>query len=102
MRIFRLGPANISIVLTPKWRLARPKVSYRYHFLSFGRGSPVEGQDSKEFVVPPQSAQTIYIEGIHWQQTLPLVPGGVKVRVIVRDEATGKAGTLTLPVGDPR
>jgi VWFA-related protein len=62
----------------------------------------VEGQDSKEFVVPPQSAETIFIEGIHWEQTLPLVPGGVKVRVIVRDEATGKAGTLTLQVGDPR
>jgi VWFA-related protein len=62
----------------------------------------VEGRDSKEFVVPPQSAETIYIEGIHWEQALPLVPGGIKVRVIVRDEATGKTGTLTLPVGDPR
>jgi VWFA-related protein len=62
----------------------------------------VEGQDSKEFVVPTQSIETIYIEGIHWEQTLPLVPGGVKVRVIVRDEASGKAGTITLPVGDPR
>jgi VWFA-related protein len=61
-----------------------------------------EGQDSKEFVVPPQSAEMIFIEGIHWEQTLPLVPGAIKVRVIVRDEATGKTGTLTLPVGDPR
>ncbi len=62
----------------------------------------VEGQDSKEFVVPTQSLDSVYQEGIHWEQALPLVPGGVRVRVIVRDEATGKAGTLTLPVGDRR
>ena len=56
----------------------------------------VEGQDSKELVVPAK------LHDIHWEQTLLLVPGGVKVRVIVRDEATGKVGTLTLPIGDPR
>jgi VWFA-related protein len=60
----------------------------------------VEGQDLKEFVVPPESMETVYIEGIHWEQALPLVPAGVKVRVIVRDEATGKVGSLTVPVGD--
>jgi VWFA-related protein len=54
----------------------------------------VEGQDSKEVVVPAN------LHDFHWEQSLPLVPGGVKVRVIVRDEGTGKAGTLTLPIGD--
>ena len=29
---------------------------------------------------------------------MPLIPGGVKVRVIVRDEATGHTGTLTVLV----
>jgi hypothetical protein len=59
----------------------------------------VEGQDSKEFSVPTQSLDTSIMRGIHCEQTLPLVPGGVNVRVIVRDDATGRAGTLTLPVG---
>jgi VWFA-related protein len=53
-----------------------------------------EAQDSREFVVPAN------LHDIHWEQALPLIPGGVKVRVIVRDEGTGKAGTLTLPTGD--
>jgi VWFA-related protein len=54
----------------------------------------VEGQDSKKVVVPAN------LHDFHWEQSLPLVPGGVKVRVMVRDEGTGKAGTLTLPVGE--
>jgi hypothetical protein len=52
----------------------------------------VEGEDTKELVVP------LELRDLHWEQALPLVPGGVKVRVIVRDEATGKVGTLTLPI----
>jgi VWFA-related protein len=62
----------------------------------------VEAQDSKEFVVPAKSLDTIHREGIriHWEQTLPLMMGAATVRVIVRDKATGQAGTLTVPVAD--
>ena len=62
----------------------------------------VEAQDSKEFVVPAMSLDTIHREGIriHWEQTLPLMLGAATVRVIVRDQATGQAGTLTVPVAD--
>ena len=56
----------------------------------------VEGQHSKLLVVPANS------HDIYWEQALPLIPGGGKVRVIVRDGATGKVGTLTLPVDDLR
>jgi VWFA-related protein len=100
---------HMKLSLDPRGLTLRPqdngssfKVTRMFAELDARGAILVEGRDSKEFVVPPQSARTIYIEGIHWEQTLPLVPGGVKVRVIVRDEATGKAGTLTLPVGDPR
>lgn len=62
----------------------------------------VEAQDSKEFVAPTKSLDTIHRDGIriHWEQTLPLLQGAATVRVIIRDQVTGRAGTLTLPVAD--
>ncbi|HZL57550.1 MAG TPA: hypothetical protein VFC21_10730, partial [Bryobacteraceae bacterium] len=60
----------------------------------------VEAQDSSDFVVPTKSLDTIHREGIHWEQTLPLMEGAATVRVIVRDETTGQTGTLTVPVPD--
>jgi VWFA-related protein len=62
----------------------------------------VEAQDSKEFLVPATSADAVHRDGIqiHWEQTLPLMTGAATVRVIVRDKATGQAGTLTVPVAD--
>jgi hypothetical protein len=61
-----------------------------------------EAQDSKEFVVPATSLDAIRRDGIqiHWEQELPLMTGAATVRVIVRDKATGQAGTLTVPVGE--
>ncbi|HKD07988.1 MAG TPA: hypothetical protein VKB79_18960 [Bryobacteraceae bacterium] len=56
----------------------------------------VEGQDSKELVVPAESLDAVYRERIHWEQELPLMPGAATVRVIVHDETTGQAGTLTV------
>ena len=60
----------------------------------------LEAQDSKEFLVPAKSPDAIRRVGIriHWEQTLPLMTGAAKVRVIIRDKATGQAGTLTVPV----
>jgi hypothetical protein len=60
----------------------------------------VEGQDLKELVVPAESLDAIYSETIHWEQAIPLMPDATTVRVIVRDEATGHAGTLTVPIPD--
>ncbi len=84
--------------LTPRSRDKGPTVKISRMFAEMdARGAIlVEGQDSKEIAVPAN------LHDFHWEQELPLVPGGVKVRVMVRDEGTGKAGTLTLPIGDPR
>ncbi len=62
----------------------------------------VEGQDTKEIVVPTTSLDASNIEMIRWEQAMPLMPGAATVRVIVRDEATGHAGTLTVPIPDVR
>ncbi len=64
----------------------------------------VEARDSKDFVVPAESLDIVQREGlrIHWDQALPLIQGAATVRVIIRDQATGQAGTLTLPLTDTR
>jgi hypothetical protein len=37
-------------------------------------------------------------KGVTWPLSIPLMPGTVKLAIIVRDKSTGRVGSLTIPV----
>ena len=47
-------------------------------------------------------AEQFLREGIAYAQDIPVAPNAVEVRVIVRDEANGKIGGVTVPIGSER
>ncbi len=48
--------------------------------------------------LPPAMAQQVNNQGIQYPGELELEPGEYTLRVVVRDELTGKMGSLAAPV----
>jgi VWFA-related protein len=93
-----LNPSGLS--LRPEEQGSRLKISRTVVELNAKGVALVEAKDAKDILVPTQSMEAIYREGIHWEQTLPVVPDAFAVRVTVRDETSGHVGSLTLPMSD--
>jgi hypothetical protein len=55
-------------------------------------------EDTKAFEIPASALEHFHSTGLNWEQKMPLVPGAATVRVIVRDQATGRIGSLTVPL----
>lgn len=57
-----------------------------------------KASDTKEFHVTRESRANFDTQGVAWPQSLPLIPGAVKITIVVRDSKTGKVGSLTVPL----
>ena len=55
-------------------------------------------RETKQFTIPKKSLAHILADGMAWPQSIALAPGASKLRIFIRDEATGQAGSLTLPI----
>ena len=54
--------------------------------------------DKKEFEVTPDQRAQYDREGVTWPFAVPLQPGAMRIRIVVRDSATGRLGSLTIPL----
>jgi len=54
--------------------------------------------DTKEFEVTHADRARYDANGVSWTQTFPLTQGAVTIAVVVRDSATGRVGSLTIPL----
>lgn len=57
-----------------------------------------KASDTKEFHVTRETRTSYETQGIAWPQSLPLIPGAVKIAIVVRDTKTGRVGSLTVPL----
>ncbi len=57
-----------------------------------------KASDKKEFHVTRETRTSFETQGIAWPQSLPLMPGAVKIAIVVRDSKSGRIGSLTVPV----
>jgi hypothetical protein len=57
-----------------------------------------KASDTKEFHVTRESRTSFDTQGVAWPQSLPLIPGAVKITIVVRDSKTGHVGSLTVPL----
>jgi VWFA-related protein len=57
--------------------------------------------DTKAFEIPDNALEHFRNTGLSWDQEMHLIPGAVTVRVIVRDQATGRIGSLSIPLKKP-
>jgi hypothetical protein len=54
--------------------------------------------DKKEFEVTADQRAQYDREGVTWPFAVPLQPGATKIGIVVRDSATGRLGSLTIPL----
>jgi hypothetical protein len=54
--------------------------------------------DTKAFEIPANALEHFHNTGLSWEQKLQLIPGAATIRVIVRDQATGRIGSLSIPL----
>jgi hypothetical protein len=54
--------------------------------------------DTKDFTVTPASRARYSKEGVSWIFSMPVKPGAVKITIMVRDSASGRLGSLTVPL----
>ena len=55
-------------------------------------------RDTRDFRIPPSSLEHLYQIGLNWPRKIDLQPGATRVRILVRDEASGRSGSLTVPL----
>jgi hypothetical protein len=54
--------------------------------------------ETKEFQIDAAYKQTFDIQGGKLTGAIPLAPGAVKLSIVVRDTASGRTGSLTIPL----
>jgi len=54
--------------------------------------------DTKSFEFTAADRERFTSGGVTWPLSIPLMPGTVKLAIIVRDKTTGRIGSLTIPV----
>ena len=74
------------------------KVDEEFIELDESGGIVGRSRDSKLFQIPGNALEHFYGTGLSLEQKMPLMPGAARVRVIVRDSATGRIGSLTIPL----
>jgi len=76
-------------------------LSFDFAALAYNmKDSKQAGQVSFSYAksVPPDQLATIKQNGVYFQNALKLVPGSYVVRFVVRDNVTGKIGSVTAPL----
>jgi hypothetical protein len=56
--------------------------------------------DKKEFDVAAGNRDSYEKDGVSWPMQLPLAAGATKVAIVVRDEKSGRLGSVTIPLAD--
>lgn len=54
--------------------------------------------DTREFEVPASGRVEYDTKGVAWPLAIPIVSGGAKIRIVVRDTNSGRIGSLALPL----
>jgi hypothetical protein len=54
--------------------------------------------DWKQFHITPATRDRFEREGLVYSLTVPLAPGAVTLRLLIRDRITGRTGSLTVPL----
>ncbi|HEU5022741.1 MAG TPA: VWA domain-containing protein [Bryobacteraceae bacterium] len=55
-------------------------------------------EDTKLFRIPGNALERFYTAGVSWEQRMRMMPGAAAVRVIIRDSASGRVGSLNVPL----
>ena len=56
--------------------------------------------DKKEFDVATGSRESYERNGVSWPMQIPLAAGATKISIVVRDDKSGRLGSVTVPLAD--
>jgi VWFA-related protein len=75
----------------------RDQLNFDFAALAYDKNGKEAGQAAERFTkpVPPEQLATVHENGVGFQNSLQLAPGTYTVRFVVRDNVTGKVGSVT-------
>jgi VWFA-related protein len=78
----------------------RDQLNFDFSALAYDKDGKEAGQASLSFTKPVPEAQlaSVRANGVDFRNTLQLTPGKYTVRFVVRDNVTGKVGSVTAPL----
>jgi VWFA-related protein len=78
----------------------RDQLNFEFAVLAYDRDGKEAGQAAQSFTKPVPEAQlaSVRANGLNFRNSLELVPGQYTVRFVVRDNVTGKVGSVTAPL----
>ncbi|MDE3197160.1 MAG: hypothetical protein KGN84_12495, partial [Acidobacteriota bacterium] len=54
--------------------------------------------DQKEFDISAKGEAPVLSGGVPWSVSLPLMPAATRLAIVIRDSASGRVGSLTIPL----
>jgi VWFA-related protein len=78
----------------------RDQLNFEFAALAFDKNGKEAGQAAQSFTKPVPEAQlaSVRANGLNFRNSLQLGPGQYTVRFVVRDNVTGKIGSVTAPL----
>jgi VWFA-related protein len=78
----------------------RDQLNFDFAAMAFDKSGKEAGQSIQRFTrpVPPEQLASVKANGIGFRNALELGPGKYTVRFVVRDNVTGKVGSVTAPL----
>jgi VWFA-related protein len=78
----------------------RDQLNFEFAALAFDKNGKEAGQAAQSFTRPVPEAQlaSVRANGLNFRNSLELAPGQYTVRFVVRDNVTGKVGSVTAPL----
>lgn len=78
----------------------RDQLNFEFAALAFDKTGKEAGQAAQSFTRPVPEAQlaSVRANGLNFRNSLELAPGQYTVRFVVRDNVTGKVGSVTAPL----
>lgn len=78
----------------------RDQLNFEFAALAFDKNGKEAGQAAQSFTKPVPEAQlaSVRANGLNFRNSLELAPGQYTVRFVVRDNVTGKVGSVTAPL----
>lgn len=79
---------------------ARDALNFDFAALAFDKNGKEAGHALQRFTraVPPEQLASVRANGVGFRNALELAPGNYTVRFVVRDNVTGKVGSVTAPL----
>jgi VWFA-related protein len=78
----------------------RDQLNFDFAALAYDKDGKEAGQTARNYtpVVPPAQIASVKANGMDFRNALELAPGKYTVRFVVRDNVTGKVGSVTAPL----